>query len=260
MRWRWVKNVRGRSSRPACTTSRKTPCFVNIEIHFAHRNPLVAALQQQTEQSLSDLAPYANLTLVRTSTRASSPPATHDRPALLIDGKVVPAETADTDTSTVPPIPSQRQITSYLAQALLAAGPSAIRLPLVHRRIVAIALLLLVTGALSSQFLAAGPVLTFAGLALLPVGLATNGTRSRRQPLMLGATIASFLSAAFLLWYFSPLLLTSDTADPPSSTVFYAALACLCLAYAAALVALFVRRRLRRDLKNRLLHTITDPA
>ncbi len=224
---------------------------MNIEIHFAHRDSLVAELQQRTGRSLSDVAPYAHVTLVKTSTRVPSPaPDIRDRPTLLIDGRIVPADAEETSvvtdehaalgtdgpgraSSPMRLIPSQRQITAYLAQALLSAGPSAIRLPLVHRRIVAIALLLMLTGALSSQFIAAGPVLTFAGLALLPVGLATNGTRSRRQPLMLGAAAASCTSAVFLLWYFSPLLLSSETANPPASAIFYIALACLCIAYAA---------------------------
>lgn len=202
-------------------------------------------------------------------------------PALLIDNTIVPADTppaplSDEPASATPgtltgspepgthhaahPIPSQHQITAHLAQALLTAGPKAIRLPLVHRRIVAIALLLMLAGALSSTFLAFGPLLTFTGLLLLPIGLATNGTRSRRQPLMLIAALAAFMSAVFLLWYFGPLLISdTDSVEPPASALFYAALACLCIAWAGALAALLARRRLRQQLKDRLLQQLTNP-
>ena len=256
---------------------------VNIEILFAHTDPAMVELQQRTERSLADLAPYANITLVKIGGRkAPSRPVPRNLPALLIENTIVPTDPSEASTSAAPtiatpaaatspsehrmsiparPIPSQQQITTHLAQALLTAGPSAIRLPLAHRRIVGIALLLMLTGALSSQFLALGPALTFTGLLLLPIGLATNGTRSRRQPLMLIASAAACASAVLLLWYFGPLLLSdTDSATPPASALFYAALACLCIAWAAALTALLARRRLRQQLKNRLLQQITDPS
>ncbi|MHA7241351.1 hypothetical protein [Arthrobacter sp. TMS1-12-1] len=253
---------------------------MNIEILFARTDPDMVELRQRTERSLTDLAPYADITLVRTGARKPpSRPVAQNLPALLIDNTVVAAEPSDAPESPTPatagpadmtsshvpsssiserPIPSQQQITAHLAQALLTAGPGTIRLPLVHRRVVAIALLLMLVGALSSQFIAIGPVLTFTGLLLLPVGLATNGTRSRRQPLMLLAAAAAIASAVLLLGYFSPLLLSgTDSAEPPASALFYAALTCLCLAWAAALAALLARRRLRQQLKNRLLRRIT---
>ncbi|WP_394252956.1 RodZ family helix-turn-helix domain-containing protein [Arthrobacter pityocampae] len=261
---------------------------MNIDILFAHTEPAMVELQQRTERSLADLAPYAHITLVKVGGRKDpSRPIPRNLPALLIDNTIVPTESSEAPTSAAPttvapipatpaattspsahsmsnpahPLPSQQQITTHLAQALLTAGPGAIRLPLAHRRIVGIALLLMLTGALSSQFLALGPVLTFAGLLLLPIGLATNGTRSRRQPLMLIASVAASASAALLLWYFGPLLLSdTDSATAPASTLFYAALTCLCIAWAAALTALLVRRRLRQQLKNRLLQQITDPS
>ena len=233
--------------------------------------------------------------------KTPSRPVPQNLPALLIDNVTVPAEPSDTSpfaTPTTDPantdpantdqastdqitarstaarspaehdapipvhrLPSQQQITAHLAQALLTAGPSAIRLPLAHRRIVAIALLLMLAGALSSQFLAVGPVITFTGLLLLPIGLATNGTRSRRQPLMLMAAAAAFVSAALLLWYFGPLLFNAtESVAPPASGLFYAALVCLCIAWAAALAALLARRRLRQQLKNQLLQQIAGPT
>lgn len=259
---------------------------MNIELLFARPDADMVELRQRTERSLADLAPYANITLVRSGARkAPSRPVPQNLPALLIDNTIVPADpppapvsppASDTPTTAAPvlpspaepgtalpvhPIPSQHQITAHLAQALLAAGPNAIRLPLVHRRIVAIALLLMLAGALSSAFLALGPVLTFTGLLLLPIGLATNGTRSRRQPLMLIAALAAFVSAVLLLWYFGPLLFSdTDSVEPPASAFFYAALVCLSLAWAAALAAMLARRRLRQQLKNRLLQQITDPT
>ncbi|MEG9250189.1 hypothetical protein V6S67_19020 [Arthrobacter sp. Soc17.1.1.1] len=255
---------------------------MNIELLFARTDADMVELRQRTERSLTDLAPYANITLVRSAARKAPPkPVPQNLPALLIDNTIVPADTppaplSDEPASTIPgtltgslepgthhathPIPSQHQITAHLAQALLTAGPKAIRLPLVHRRIVAIALLLMLAGALSSTFLAFGPLLTFTGLLLLPIGLATNGTRSRRQPLMLIAALAAFMSAVFLLWYFGPLLVSdTDSVEPPVSAIFYAALACLCIAWAAALAALLARRRLRQQLKDRLLHHLTNP-
>ena len=256
---------------------------MNIELLFTQTDPELVELRQRTERSLADLAPYANITLVRTGARKGPSRLVPEHlPALLIDNTIVPADPPEAPDYTTPattaptggtsspvrsssipehPIPSQRQITAHLAQALLTAGPGAIRLPLVHRRIVAIALLLMLASALSSQFLAIGPVLTFTGLLLLPVGLATNGTRSRRQPLMLLAAVVASASAVLLLVYFGPLLFSgTDSAEPPASALFYAALICLCLAWAAALTALLARRRLRQQLKNRLLRQVTDQS
>lgn len=261
---------------------------MNIELLFARTDADMVELRQRTERSLADLAPYANITLVKSGVRkAPSKPVPQNLPALLIDNTIVPAHTSpapvpDSSATTTPatatsaismnspgpstplpahPIPSQHQITAHLAQALLTAGPNAIRSPLVHRRIVAVALLLMLAGALSSTVFAFGPALTFMGVLLLPIGLATNGTRSRRQPLMLIATLAAFMSAAFLLWYFGPLLFSGTaSAEPPSSAFFYAALACLCVAWAAALAALLARRRLRQELKDRLLQQITNSS
>lgn len=160
-----------------------------------------------------------------------------------------------------PLLPTEQRITEHLARALLSAGPSAIRLPLVHRRIVALALLLMLAGALTSAFLSGGLILTLTGLLVLPIGLATNGTRSRRQPLMLIAAAASLISAGLLLMYFAPLLLSqADSATPPSSGLYHAAQACLGVAWVAALAALVARRRLRQTLKNRLLHRVSDSS
>lgn len=263
--------------------SRANP--VNIEILFTRADSGLAELRQRTERSLADLAPYANITLAKINPRkAPTRPVPRNLPALFIENIIVPADSPrspatttgiPTDTTTVgnssamsPPenpsrdarsLPSEHKITVHLARALLSAGPGAIRLPLAHRRIVAIALLLMLAGAMTSAFLSIGPILTFTGLLVLPIGLATNGTRSRRQPLMLIATIAALASAAFLLTYFAPLLLSqTDAAIPPSSGFFYAALVCLGVAWVAALAALLTRRRLRQKLKNRLLHQITD--
>ncbi|MHA7146717.1 hypothetical protein ACX80U_18575 [Arthrobacter sp. TmT3-37] len=251
---------------------------MNIEILFAQTDPDMVELRQRTERSLADLAPYADITLVSTGARKRpSRPVAQNLPALLIDGTIVPADSSQAPASAAPadmtsshvhsssiperPIPSQQQITARLAQALLTAGPGAIRLPLVHRRVVAIALLLMLVGALSSQLIAVGQVLTFTGLLLLPVGLATNGTRSHRQPLMLLAATAAFASAVLLLGYFGPLLLSgTDSVEPPASALFYAALVCLGLAWVAALAALLARRRLRQQLKNRLLRQVTDQS
>ncbi|THJ65604.1 hypothetical protein E8P82_11535 [Arthrobacter echini] len=250
---------------------------MNIELLFSHTDPAMAELQQRTERSLTDLAPYANITLVKIGARQTpSRPVPQNLPALVIEDTIVPADPPqafppkglavgssskqNTPTS-AHPLPSQHQITAHLTQALLTAGPRAIRLPLVHRRIVGIALLLMLTGALSSPFLALGPVLTFIGLLMLPIGLASNGTRSRRQPLMLTAAAAAFASAVLLLWYFGPLLLSDmNSATSPAPTLFNAALACLGIDWAAALTALLARRRLRRKLKDRLLQQIADPA
>ena len=266
---------------------------MNIEILFTHTDPDLVELQRRTERSLADLAPYANITLARINAQKTpTRPVPQNLPALLIDSTIVPADSdpspsstgigtgtgTTTNTRTVGrsgagmassgevsrderSIPSEQRITAHLARALLSAGPGAIRLPLVHRRIIAIALLLMLAGALTSAFLSVGPILTFTGLLVLPVGLATNGTRSRRQPLMLIAAAAALASGAFLLTYFAPLLLSqNDTATPPSSGFFYAAMACLGVAWIAALAALLVRRRLRQTLRNRLLLEVTDTS
>ena len=270
---------------------------MNIEILFTHIDPDLAELRQRTERSLADLAPYASITLARINAQKTPTRLVpQNLPALLIDTTIVAADSAQSpaatgtttdtttdtgtaiDTKTVGrsgagmassgeasrderSIPSEQRITAHLARALLSAGPGAIRLPLVHRRIIAIALLLMLSGALTSAFLSVGPILTFTGLLVLPVGLATNGTRSRRQPLMLIAAAAALASGAFLLTYFAPLLLSqNDTATPPSSGFFYAAMACLGVAWIAALAALLVRRRLRQTLRNRLLLEVTDTS
>jgi hypothetical protein len=274
---------------------------VNIEILFTRTDPDLVELRQRTERSLADLAPYANITLARINAQKTpTRPVPQNLPALLIDNTIVPADSAQspattgtttdartdtrTDTGTTTntktvgrsgagmasseeasrdkrSIPSEQRITAHLARALLSAGPGAIRLPLVHRRIIAIALLLMLAGALTSAFLSVGPMLTFTGLLVLPVGLATNGTRSRRQPLMLIAVVAALASGAFLLTYFAPLLLSQNgAATPPSSGFFYAAVACLGVAWIAALAALLTRRRLRQTLRNRLLLEVTDTS
>jgi hypothetical protein len=266
---------------------------VQIELHYTQSTPAVAELRRRTEHVLADLAPYVNVTPVRARTpkpirtrqatsEATATPGTNSTPVLRIDGHpvlpeeptqkpgttsgfapdTVPSAVPDTIPSTVPgagALPTEDRIRAHLTETLLKAGPSAIRLPLPHRRIVAIALILMVAGALIGQFFIGGPVLTFTGIALLPIGLATNGRRTGRQPFMLAALIASTLGAAGFAWYFGPLLLNPDgDAAPPSTGFYYAGLVFLAAAWAAAFAALFSRRRLRQHLKDRLLQEITD--
>lgn len=276
-------------------TSESHKLFVIIEILHAGTTPRVNELRRRTEQALADLAPYAHVGLTRAATRKTGPSVPeHLLPVLLIDSKVVPASPADVrqqmkgsaapgaDTGddapgehpdefgvhsavatpalppAEPPLPTQQQIGATLAQVLLTSGPSAIRLPLVHRRIVAVALLLMVIGALLSTIVAIGPVLTYSGLLLLPIGLSTNGTRARQQPLMLIAGVACAFSALLLLWYFGPLIFNTVDATPPSASILYSALLCLCAAWGSAAIALLARRRLRQRLKDRLLQAVRE--
>jgi hypothetical protein len=250
---------------------------VQIELHYKQPDSTVAELTQRTEHVLADLAPYANVTPIKTRTprttgaqgRTSGAASATDTtfPAVLrIDGHPVLPEESGQQTGitagAVPGVgvlPTEDRIREHLTQALLKAGPSAIRLPLPHRRIVAIALILMVAGALVGQFLVAGPVLTFIGIALLPIGLATNGRRTGRQPLMLAALISSSLGAVCFAWYFGPLLLNStEDAAPPAIGFLYIGLVFLATAWVAPFTALFSRRHLRLDLKDRLLKEVTD--
>ncbi|MUK02211.1 hypothetical protein GM708_09915 [Vibrio cholerae] len=262
---------------------------MNIELHHTSMDAPAGALKQRAERVLIELAPYAHVALIKPATpgktaRRSAGPT----PVLLIDGQPVHPSTTPTPTTTptpglepkasekttngvagVPPLraddeeletegPGTRILTeadirSALGQALLKAGPGVIRLPLRHRRIIAIALLLMVIGALSSQFLAYGSVLTLTGVALLPVGLATNGRRTGRQPLMVAAGCAALLGLALLFWYFAPLLLgPEESAVAPATWIYYSGLGCLTLAWLVALLAVVARRRLRRTITERL--------
>lgn len=279
---------------PPLLTSESHKLFVIIEILHAGTTSRVNELRRRTEEALADLAPYAHVGLTRAATRKIGPSVPeHQLPVLLIDTKVVPASPANVrqqmnDSATPeagtgvdmlgeypdafgvhpavatpapppePPLPTQRQIRATLAQVLLTSGPSAIRLPLVHRRIVSVALLLMVIGALLSTIVAIGPVLTYSGLLLLPIGLSTNGTRARQQPLMLIAGVACALSALLLLWYFGPLIFNTVDATPPSASILYGALLCLGAAWGSAAVALLTRRRLRQQLKDRLLQAVRE--
>ena len=264
---------------------------VNIELHHTSMDAPAGALKQRAERVLIDLAPYAHVALIRLAARGKTARRSVDStPVLLIDGQPVHPSTTSTTTPTpglepetteevtrgatrgesgVPPvraedqgleaertgnrIPTEMDIRSDLVQALLKAGPGVIRLPLRHRRIIAIALMLMVIGALSSQFLAYGSVLTLTGVALLPVGLATNGRRTGRQPLMVTAGCAALLALVLLFWYFAPLLLgPEESAEPPATWIYYSGLGCLALAWLVALLAVIARRRLRRTITERL--------
>lgn len=261
---------------------------VQIELHHTQSTPAVTELKQRTERVLADLAPYADVTLIKARTPKATPTAqpassttTHDHhrlPVLRIDGNPVrpagtdhrPQPASGTPAAPTPGVvpgavpgpetlPTEAQIRAHLTQALLTAGPSAIRLPLPHRRIIAIALILLVTGALAGQFFTGGPLITFTGIALLPIGLATNGRRTGRQPLMLAALAGSGVGALFLAVYFGPLFLsTAENIIPPATGFFYAGIAFLAAAWVPAIIALFFRHHLRQHLKARLLQEVTD--
>ncbi|WP_019482573.1 hypothetical protein [Arthrobacter sp. TB 23] len=107
------------------------------------------------------------------------------------------------------------------------------------------------------QFLFWGPAITLLGIALLPVGFASNGRRLGRQALMAAAGVCTFVWFGFTLWYLVPLLFGS--AEPvvrPSQAIFWLGAVFFGAAWLVVCRAVLIRRALRWDLPAYLAEAV----
>lgn len=235
---------------------------MQVELLHGKGSSLASTLRERTERALADVAPYEHITTV-TATKAEVKAEKHHpaTPILRVNGfPVLPAAKEDSSLAaqggspTVdgdsPILASEEEIRVALIAAALTAGPSSIRLPLRHRRFIMVGAFLILAGAVSGQLLIWGPVITLIGVALLPVGFASNGRRLGRQPLMVSAGVCALVWFCLTLWYWAPILVgTSEPVVGPPQITFWLGAAFFGLAWLVVIRAVLVRRELRRELK-----------
>lgn len=179
---------------------------MRIELRYTDGCPAAQPLREAAEDALEDVAPQEHIMFTRVrAAEGASHGIFPGSPMLLIDGhEVGPSDAGQVYVSGLglpdPKVPQQPEIRTALGQAAFNAP---VRMPLRHRRIVLIAALLILFGALLGQLAAWGAVVTLAGLALLAVGFAGNGRRKGAQPYMWAAGFAalSWLLATSAIWW-----------------------------------------------------------
>lgn len=249
---------------------------MRVELLHSKESSLADTLKERTERVLIDVAPYAHIaTVTATKARVKGTVESRSRlipPVLQVDGIPIAFSTEGKSLSPVPEgssavdrelsmIPSEEEIRAVLTAAALRAGPASIRLPLQHRRFIMAGALLILIGAVLGQLLIWGSVVTLLGIALLPVGFASNGRRLRPQPLMITAGVCSLVWVSLTLWYWAPLLSGSmePVVGPPQAIAWLGAVF-FGTAWSVVLRAVFIRRALRRDLWTYLLAAVEGSA
>ncbi|WP_156911284.1 hypothetical protein [Arthrobacter sp. CAL618] len=224
---------------------------------------MASTLKERTERVLIDVAPYEHIDMIGAKTKVE--PQTPTTPILQVEGVPVSpsqnraSEKSDLRDPEFPMIPSEGEIRVALTSAALIAGPESIRLPLRHRRFIMVGALLILTGGVLGLLLTWGSAITALGVALLPVGFASNGRRLGPQPLMIAAGAGALGWLVFTLWYWAPLLLGStEPAVSPPQTVFWLGAVFFGAAWLVALRAALVRRTLRQDLRSYLARAVQD--
>lgn len=239
---------------------------MRVELLHSKGSVLAATLRERTERVLIEVAPYEHIDTI--PTKATAEIWTSTTPVLRVEGfAVLPSQSRESSVAVSEHserasagesmIPSEEEIRGALTSAALAAGPGAIRLPLRHRRFVMVGVLLILAGGVLGLLLTWGLAVTLLGVALLPVGFASNGRRLGQQPLMIAAGACALGWFSFTLWYWAPLLLGStEPAVSPPQTVLWLGAVFFAAAWIMALRAALVRRTLRQDLRNYLASAV----
>lgn len=237
---------------------------MRVELLHSKGSALASTLKERTERVLIDVAPYEHIATVaaaktktKTTTKATGGSRHPTTPILRVNGfPVIPSTGAESSA-----IPSEAEIRVAVTQAALTAGPASIRLPLRHRRCIMAGVLLILVGGVLGQLLVWGSAITLLGIALLPVGFASNGRRLGPQPLMVTAGVCVLVWVGLTLWYWAPLLLGStEPVISPPQTIFWLGAVFFGAAWLVVLRAVLVRRTLRRDLRNYLATALQGPV
>lgn len=234
---------------------------MQVELVQLKNSPLAATLQQRAERALNAVAPYEHVSRVLPKKgKAGSSEEAPEPPRLQVNGFTVIARGArplSPEASSCAPSPDQMptedDIRSAVTSALLKEGPKAVHLPLQHRQFIMAGGLAILFGALLGQLVSWGPAVTLIGISLLPIGFSSNGRRAGSQPLMLIAAGLAGVWLACTLWLWAPRLLNlSLTTQVAQSAVFWVGVSAFAAAWLVALRAAFVRRHLRKNLRDQL--------
>lgn len=227
---------------------------MRVELRYTEGCPAAQPLRETTEAILEDLAPQEHIVFTRIPAGEGAAAAIFPgSPMLRVDGREIgPVATGQVDASGSLPGPAVPQESDMRAALGRAAINSPVRLPLRHRRLVLIASLLILFGALLSQLVIGGAVVTLAGLALLAVGFSSNGRRKGPQPYMwaAGFTALPWLLATAAIWsevvFRAPIPLGAT-----EGTLFWIGLTSVLGTVLSVVAGTAARHRLRRQLRQK---------
>ena len=225
---------------------------MQVELRYTEGCPAAQPLRETTESVLDDLAPYEHIVFMKTSAAEGSAAAIFPgSPVLRVDGREVGSEESYTRGLGVPDpkVPQEPEIRAAVSQAALRAP---VRLPLRHRRLVIVAALLILLGALLGQLLTWGVVITLAGLGILAVAFASNGRSRGPQPYMwaAGSAALAWLLATIVIWW-EALFGGPAPQETLTAALFWVGLAAAAIAALSITIATVLRHKLRRWLRFR---------
>ena len=225
---------------------------MQVELRYTEGCPAAQPLRETTESVLDDLAPYEHIVFMKTSAAEGSAAAIFPgSPVLRVDGREVGSEESYTTGLGLPDpkVPQEPEIRAAVSQAALRAP---VRLPLRHRRLVIVAALLILLGALLGQLLTWGVVITLAGLGILAVAFASNGRSRGPQPYMwaAGSAALAWLLATIVIWW-EAFFGGPAPQETLTDALFWVGLAAAAIAALSITIATVLRHQLRRWLRSR---------
>ena len=225
---------------------------MQVELRYTEGCPAAQPLRETTESVLDDLAPYEHIVFMKTSAAEGSAAAIFPgSPVLRVDGREVGSEESYTTGLGLPDpkVPQEPEIRAAVSQAALRAP---VRLPLRHRRLVIVAALLILLGALLGQLLTWGVVITLAGLGILAVAFASNGRSRGPQPYMwaAGSAALAWLLATIVIWW-EAFFGGPAPQETLTDALFWVGLAAAAIAALSITIATVLRHKLRRWLRFR---------
>lgn len=225
---------------------------MQVELRYTEGCPAAQPLRETTESVLDDLAPHEHIVFMKTSAAAGSAAAIFPgSPVLRVDGREVGSEESYTAGLGLPDptVPQEPEIRAAVSQAALRAP---VRLPLAHRRLVIVAALLILLGALLGQLLTWGVVITLAGLGILAVAFASNGRSRGPQPYMwaAGSAALAWLLATVVIWW-GVFFGGPAPQETLTDALFWVGLAAAAIAALSIAIATVLRHQLRRWLRSR---------
>lgn len=228
---------------------------MHVELRYTEGCPAAQPLRDTTEAILEDLAPQEHIIFTRVPAGEGAAAAIFPgSPMLRVDGREIgPVTAGQIDGAGPLPGPTIPQESDIRAALGRAAANSPVRLPLRHRRLVLIAALLILFGALLSQFVMGAAVVTLTGLALLAVGFSSNGRRKGPQPYMWAAGFTA------LVWLVVTAAIWSEVVSrapiplgATEGTVFWVGLTSALGTVLSVIAGTTARHRLRRQLRQKL--------
>ncbi|WP_026544908.1 hypothetical protein [Arthrobacter sp. 35/47] len=228
---------------------------MRVELRYTDGCPAAQPLRETTEAILEDLAPQEHIIFTRIPAGEGAAAAIFPgSPMLRVDGREIgPVASGQVDAAGSLPGPAVPQEPDIRAALGRAAVNSPVRLPLRHRRLVLIASLLTLFGALLSQLVVGGVVVTLTGLALLAIGFSSNGRRKGSQPYMwaAGFTALAWLLATAAIWR-EVVFRQPIPVGATEGTLFWAGLASALGTVLSVAAGTAARHRLRRQLRQKL--------